>query len=268
MRDISGSNNPNWRNAAHRVCEQCGESYKSYQKGRRFCSRPCYAKSRETLKAKKCKNCGEKFQPNTTARQFCGHSCAKEARKSQGRKCPYCDKAMANNPKVQTCGDKKCRRKHFVASGSTVEKLCKGCKALFISAKSAGRKYCSYACFIDNGGAQLAGKASKRAVRTYGAKKDANHKEIVDALERVGVGVIDTSHVGGGFPDLICGRRGQNHLVEIKNPNTSYGRNGLNDLQTLFADTWRGESVFILETLDDVARFGNGEFDTLKQFPA
>lgn len=53
-------------------------------------------------------------------------------------------------------------------------------------------------------------------------KRDANHGEIVQALEAVGVTVCDTSMAGSGFPDLLCYRRstGILRLIEIKNPKT------------------------------------------------
>ena len=48
------------------------------------------------------------------------------------------------------------------------------------------------------------------------AKQDGNHAEIVKALRAFGVGVIDTSGVGNGFPDLLLGFRGRWMLMEVK----------------------------------------------------
>ena len=97
----------------------------------------------------------------------------------------------------------------------------------------------------------------------YGAKKDANHKMIVTALEQAKIAVIDMSHVGYGFPDLIVCRRGLTLLVEIKNPLTPYGKRGMNNKQTEWADDWPS-AVYILKTLDDVVRFANCQDDGLR----
>lgn len=49
----------------------------------------------------------------------------------------------------------------------------------------------------------------------YARKVDANHAEIVKALRRIGVGVIDTSQ-HGEFCDLVTIQRGVLRLVEVK----------------------------------------------------
>lgn len=40
--------------------------------------------------------------------------------------------------------------------------------------------------------------------RFHRNRKDGNHQEITDALEAVGIGVVDLSDAGGGCPDLAC----------------------------------------------------------------
>lgn len=54
---------------------------------------------------------------------------------------------------------------------------------------------------------------------TYGrrTKRDANQSEIIAALERIGVGVLDLSAVGCGMTDLLCFWRGTMRCLEIKN---------------------------------------------------
>ena len=81
----------------------------------------------------------------------------------------------------------------------------------------------------------------------YGAKKDANHNEVVAALEKAGASVLDMSAIGGGFPDLIVGFRGVSLLMEIKNPKTSYGRRGLNKNQIRWQEIWRGGPVSMVD---------------------
>jgi Holliday junction resolvase len=97
----------------------------------------------------------------------------------------------------------------------------------------------------------------------HGAKKDANHKELVTALKELSVQVIDTSQLGGGFPDLICCVRRETLLVEIKNTNTGYGRRGLNKNQKEFAESWTGGPIYVIKNLDDVESLANGRLDKL-----
>jgi hypothetical protein len=78
--------------------------------------------------------------------------------------------------------------------------------------------------------------------KQYGAKKDANHKEIVKALEQMGACVVDFSSIGGGMPDLAVWCRAAWHMVEIKNLETGYGRRGLNKLQEV--KDWQGAGLF------------------------
>lgn len=97
----------------------------------------------------------------------------------------------------------------------------------------------------------------------YGAKKDANHGEIVAALKAHGVSVIDTSGLGGGFPDLICGFSGLTLLVEIKNPKTSYGRRGLNSNQAKWKQEWTGGPYSVVSSVESAIR----AVDALKSGP-
>lgn len=73
-----------------------------------------------------------------------------------------------------------------------------------------------------------------------GFAPDLNQQDVVEAYKARGAGVIDTSHIGSGFPDLIVGYAGRNHLVEVKNPRYTYGRRGLSSRQQAFAaEGWR-----------------------------
>ncbi len=48
-------------------------------------------------------------------------------------------------------------------------------------------------------------------------RTDSNQREIINALRAIGCSVQDLSQVGKGTPDIICGFRGKNFLLEIKN---------------------------------------------------
>lgn len=87
----------------------------------------------------------------------------------------------------------------------------------------------------------------------YGAKKDANHKELVTAFEQMGCAVIDVSGLGKGLPDTIIWFGHEWGLVELKNPNTGYGRRGLNKNQKAWANDWKGGEVHIVRTVEEVA---------------
>lgn len=97
------------------------------------------------------------------------------------------------------------------------------------------------------------------------AKVDASHAEVRDGLRALGWSVLDTSAVGGGFPDLVVGVGGQlppfappqlgrgvvcggdNYFVEVK----SKGGKLTEDQQEL-AWTWRGNYI-VAETAEEAA---------------
>lgn len=84
------------------------------------------------------------------------------------------------------------------------------------------------------------------------ASKDKNHDRLVSVFRGVGCSVAELVSTGlPGWPDTVIGCLGANHLVEIKNPETAYGRAGLNANQTAFAQEWRGERVWTAATDDE-----------------
>lgn len=85
------------------------------------------------------------------------------------------------------------------------------------------------------------------------ARKDANHNELVALFERLGCTVAQMHACGvPGFPDIAVGSMGRTFLVELKNPNSRYGRSGLNANQSAFARDWRGGKVYMASTTDEV----------------
>jgi predicted transcriptional regulator len=83
------------------------------------------------------------------------------------------------------------------------------------------------------------------------AKRDGNHGVIVDRFRALGCSVFETDRVGEGFPDTVVGCIGVNHLVEIKNSSTRYGRAGFNRNQTSFNAAWRGDKVWLVCSEDE-----------------
>jgi Holliday junction resolvase len=91
-------------------------------------------------------------------------------------------------------------------------------------------------------------------VKHYPRRRDANHKDIVNALRAVGCSVVDLGEVGKGCPDLLCGIGGKTFLVEVKNPLTRRGQQGTGlktaERQAKFRELWYGSPVRIIETVD------------------
>lgn len=77
-------------------------------------------------------------------------------------------------------------------------------------------------------------------------RTDANQKELVAAIRKLGVSVLILSDLGKGCPDIALGHRGINYFCECK---TEKGK--LTPAQELFFDQWRGQ-VSIIRSLDDV----------------
>ena len=84
--------------------------------------------------------------------------------------------------------------------------------------------------------------------------RDRNHATLTAAFEALGCSVADLSNTGlVGWPDVVVGVMGRNHLVEYKNPDTRYGRAGLNPNQQAFSRDWKGGKMFVVSSVDEVA---------------
>lgn len=76
-------------------------------------------------------------------------------------------------------------------------------------------------------------------------KVDDNQGEIVQALRDVGATVQSLASVGSGCPDLVCGFRGQNYLLEVKAPK---GR--LTVFEAAWHEEWSG-AVSVVRSVDE-----------------
>jgi hypothetical protein len=72
------------------------------------------------------------------------------------------------------------------------------------------------------------------------ARCDKNQSEIVAALRKIGCTVQLLHKVGSGCPDILCGVRGVNILMEIKD-----GANKLNDIQKDWHAAWKGQACVV-----------------------
>jgi Holliday junction resolvase len=91
------------------------------------------------------------------------------------------------------------------------------------------------------------------------ARVDANQSEIVAALRAIGVGVVDMSGVGRGFPDLFAMFRGTMYLLELKNGSKPPSARKLTVEQVRFHNDARlaGVKVHVVSTVDEaLAVFG------------
>lgn len=121
--------------------------------------------------------------------------------------------------------------------GALTRNTCEHCFQPIVSYKK-DRRFCSTTCrdaspaFREHNRAQIIAARGGRGVR------DRNHAEVVQALRDAGAVVFDLSREGYGMPDLAVHDGCELHLMEIKNPDTWYGRRGLSAKQRDWAQRW------------------------------
>lgn len=82
----------------------------------------------------------------------------------------------------------------------------------------------------------------------YAAKRDANERAIIEALEACGCDVLQATDV-----DLICGRAGQSYLLEVKQPSS---RKRLKPIQLRLQADWRGHYAIVTTPQEALAAIG------------
>jgi hypothetical protein len=100
-------------------------------------------------------------------------------------------------------------------------------------------------------------------MKKYGAKKDANHTELMNIIKGL-CAAFDLSNAGFGIPDGIAWVNSAWRLFDIKNPKTGYGRRGLNAVQRKWINRYEGGPVYLIYTADEAKKFAVGELDGLK----
>lgn len=239
--NVIGQDNPNYRGGCSKTCNFCGGTYESYVKGRKFCSKKCHV-------------------GHIHASKKVGF--AKPKKEAQKKSCAYCHILFkCNKSSSKTTCSPSCSSMLKV-SKETIQ-ACAMCGANFKSFLSQKRKYCSYKCHLDSGGAFRAGMAAKKATMKYGPKKDANHNELMLVI-RKHCAVYDVSTSGMGIPDGLAWINGAWHLFDIKNPQTGYGKRGLNPTQKKWLSQDKGGPIYLLYTIEDAEKFATGNFDGLK----
>ena len=93
----------------------------------------------------------------------------------------------------------------------------------------------------------------RRAART-----DANQKAIVIALRKLGATVEPIQRLGHGIPDLLCGFRGRNVLLEIKDPNQPPSKTVLTQDERDWHDMWRGQVAIVYDVNEAIHAVAGG----------
>lgn len=88
------------------------------------------------------------------------------------------------------------------------------------------------------------------------AKVDANQKEIVEALRKIGCTVQILSSVGKGCPDILIGFRGSNYLAELKDGKKSKSEQKLTPDQVKWHSLWNGQ-VSVINSVEDAIKLVN-----------
>ena len=81
---------------------------------------------------------------------------------------------------------------------------------------------------------------------TYAKRVDTNHAIVVKTLRDLGCTVFDTSAVGRGFPDLVCGKNQKTVLVEIKKDSKAK----FTPAQQAFMLNWQGSTVVRIHDIE------------------
>jgi hypothetical protein len=77
------------------------------------------------------------------------------------------------------------------------------------------------------------------------ARIDDNQKQIVRFLRDKGVSVSITSATGKGFPDLVCGYKGKNILLELKDGAKPLSAQSLTPEQRIWHYDWKGQVAVV-----------------------
>jgi len=245
-------------------CAHCSVEARAtvHQMRKTYCSMECMAEGYKTrltgaenpnyrgASEKVCQHCGGGYQSHNPARKFCSPGCYVDSKPKVQKPAKQMRLRLVKPPKPRR--------------PPRAEKPCIQCGTKFkFSPSQSGRLFCSYQCHLDSGGAFRAGLAAREAKMKYGPKKDANHNEIFEVLQKM-CATYDLSALGRGVPDGIAWVNGAWHLFDVKNPKTGYGRRGMNPVQRKWLCQWGGGPIYLIYTIDDAIQFAKGQFVGLK----
>jgi 5-methylcytosine-specific restriction endonuclease McrA len=147
-----------------RACAQCGATFSIThpKSARKFCSRACQGRARQTLVSLVCPVCGASFQrkPSQVAKYsaaFCSRTCwgisvRKEGSAPITRRCVTCDALFQASTLDIARGDGKYCSRACASVGFRrgQQVACLACGKPVYSRPSQPRKYCSHACYARN----------------------------------------------------------------------------------------------------------------------
>lgn len=86
------------------------------------------------------------------------------------------------------------------------------------------------------------------------AKVDRNQAAIVEALRAAGATVICLHQVGKGCPDILCGYKGENFLLEVKDGERN--RHNLTLDEQIFIESWDGQVEVVVDEIEALMAIG------------
>ncbi len=81
-------------------------------------------------------------------------------------------------------------------------------------------------------------------------RRDGNHKEIKEELEKYGFSVHDAANLGDSFPDLVVAFQGITGLIEVKDGSKVPSKRKLSEGQIEFQQRWKGYIDTVINTKD------------------
>jgi Holliday junction resolvase len=88
----------------------------------------------------------------------------------------------------------------------------------------------------------------------YAKRRDANHRDVGDALRKLGWSVLDIADHGDGIPDYIVSRKRFVALVEVKDGTKPPSARKLTPAEQKVKDSWQGPYIIALSVEDAIAK--------------
>lgn len=85
------------------------------------------------------------------------------------------------------------------------------------------------------------------------ARKDANHKKIVEGLRKFGASVLDVSQLKNCF-DILVGYNGLEFIMEIKDGNKPRSSTKLTKGELKFKQEWKGSEYHVVYSLEEAIK--------------
>lgn len=82
---------------------------------------------------------------------------------------------------------------------------------------------------------------------------DSNHREVVKALRDIGASVQSIADIGKGAPDLLCGLRNRNTILEVKNGKLPPSKRQLTPDEKVWHQKWRGQ-IAVVGSIEEALR--------------